>query len=263
MQNGCEYLTQHESWLAYQDGTIDALRNSSGAGMKFNMVDGVDWQKAEAAWASDRSENLGMRFRSILNEYANRTAIAGAGLRNFNEVVQAIAAADRALYEINQAAEIENSQDVNSPLSIDAISHLTKGFPTIAEAALAAKYPYARDILARNAEVAYSAQNAIFQTDIEVDNAPDAFRHAFFNAMNARNLGVGVAREFGYAHEMAFSENNSSRIMDLFNNEQGFKIYSITSDKSNNNLMKNVFNHLEHGGLIMIKNGAFTKTTWP
>lgn len=264
MQNGGEYLTQHESWLAYQDGTIDALKKSSGAGMKFNMVEAVDWQKAEAEWASDRSENLGMRFRSVLNEYANRTAMAAAsGLGNFNEVVKAIGEADQALYEINQAAEIENLRDVNSTLGIDAISHLPKGLYTLAEMAFAAKYPYARDILAENANVAYSAQNAIFQTDIEVDNAADAFRHAFFSAMNARDLGEGIAREFGFAHEVSFSENNSSRTMDLFNNEQGFKIYSITSDKSNNNLMKNVFNHLEHGGLIMIKNGTFTKTTWP
>lgn len=47
-----------------------------------------------------------------------------------------------------------------------------------------------------------------------------AFRHAFFSAMNGRDVGVSLARQFGEAYE-AF-DNNPFEAMGLSNNEVGF-----------------------------------------
>lgn len=76
MQNGAEFLTQHEAWLAYESGTIDALRSSSSGGMKFNMVDGVDWQKDEAKWASEHRSNTNSRV-STYARYALMSKLKG------------------------------------------------------------------------------------------------------------------------------------------------------------------------------------------
>lgn len=58
----------------------------------------------------------------------------------------------------------------------------------------------------------------------------DAFRHAFFNALNAVMCGsVGLARDFGVAHE-CLTDSQMAKEMDLHNNEIGYSIIENNPD---------------------------------
>lgn len=57
----------------------------------------------------------------------------------------------------------------------------------------------------------------------------DAFRHAFFNAMNAALCGNDVAKEFGDAHECE-TDSQKAKQMDLHNNEVGYDLIESNPD---------------------------------
>ena len=53
----------------------------------------------------------------------------------------------------------------------------------------------------------------------------DAFRHAYFTAINSKDLGVKLARDLGAAHETGTKNSSLETKMDLFNNEVGIEVY--------------------------------------
>ncbi len=80
------------------------------------------------------------------------------------------------------------------------------------------------------------------------NNKADAFRHAYYNALNAEFAGVDLAEEFGNAHESETPQELSlEKEMDLFNNEAGRNL--IDQGETNSELSDAVFSALEQGEL--------------
>ena len=84
-----------------------------------------------------------------------------------------------------------------------------------------------------------------------VANGPaDAFRHAFWSAMNARDVGPELAREFGNLHEQGGNIDPAEREMDLHNNEVGIQIGFSYSDASDEELASIVEDVLKSCNLL-------------
>ena len=78
----------------------------------------------------------------------------------------------------------------------------------------------------------------------------DAFRHAIYNAMNARDIGEKKAKRFGDAHEAVPEQPDVEREMDLHNNEVGRKIGAANPDATNEELYDLVKKVYDNGELI-------------
>lgn len=89
------------------------------------------------------------------------------------------------------------------------------------------------------------------------NDCSDAFRHAFFNAMNSIFCGIDVAREFGIARECDSKQNKETQ-MDLHNNAVGF---SVIADNPNLvNMINQSYNaSLYHLGIQQLINLLCTK----
>jgi hypothetical protein len=73
------------------------------------------------------------------------------------------------------------------------------------------------------------------------NDCSDAFRHAFFNALNAMSCDIDMAREFGEAHECDVpNELIMEKEMDLWNNEIGYSIISDFGALSNHNALADI-----------------------
>jgi hypothetical protein len=83
------------------------------------------------------------------------------------------------------------------------------------------------------------------------NNIVDAFRHAIWNALNARDLGDKKAKKFGDAHEAMTDQPDAEREMDLHNNEMGRKIGTSESNKSEEAMVKDIENAIVNGNLII------------
>ena len=93
------------------------------------------------------------------------------------------------------------------------------------EILVAIRYPQAALIVQANAELARQETVRRFGLNGTDDNS-DAFRHAYWNAINSgsANVGQGVAKEFADAHETGGNNTEIARQMDLFNNDVGRNI---------------------------------------
>lgn len=56
------------------------------------------------------------------------------------------------------------------------------------------------------------------------DTRQDAFRHAYWSALNAYEQGESLARQFGNAHEEEDNQEEFDRTMDLYNNNYGYEV---------------------------------------
>ena len=121
----------------------------------------------------------------------------------------------------NDSLFVENNISFNLD---DDSPHLTA-----LEKFLIAMYPARALIIKSNVEVAETETTNRFGTN-GINDRSDAFRHAYFNAMNSNDAGDFVSRLFSNAHE---SEVPSSLIlektMDLFNNNIGHTVGSNAS----------------------------------
>ena len=71
-------------------------------------------------------------------------------------------------------------------------------------------------------------KNASGNIDLH-NNIGDAYRHAYFSALNTKNMGYGNASKLGNAHECDTpSSQLSEKVMDLKNNSWGYN-YSLTN----------------------------------
>ena len=86
------------------------------------------------------------------------------------------------------------------------------------------------------------------------NNATDAFRHALWNALNARDAGMKKAKRFGDAHEADKGQPDVEREMDLHNNEVGRRIGAANPDATDKELAELVLKALENNELIVSAN---------
>jgi hypothetical protein len=88
-----------------------------------------------------------------------------------------------------------------------------------------------------------------------LNDCSDAFRHAYFNALNSISCGSTIAKQFADAHETCNGVNMGPDLemeMDFFNNNVGRNI-AITNPNANNLELSNlVFTALKNGELLYI-----------
>jgi len=165
---------------------------------------------------------------------------------------------------LNQARNyVPNNTNPVSGLSSGGSGNGTSlgGHVNLKEFGLSLQYPDQANKILENGEKSIEIAQQLFIMP-KADDSMDAFRHALWSAMNARDVGTAMARLFAFAHEDAFTsdpDEKLSRTMDLINNEIGYK---IGEQKLNSNamLIGIIFHMTIQGGLIMIENGNLVKT---
>lgn len=132
---------------------------------------------------------------------------------------------------------------------------------TAAEKALVKKYPTHAYTISRNKDLAIQETLAIFGSSGRNDKS-DAFRHAFFNAINRRDLGLdpltleNIAKLFSDAHESETPPQlEKEKEMDLWNNAVGHIVGSVMFPifTSNSSLSTVVLDKLAIGELKYLK----------
>ncbi|MCF4123518.1 hypothetical protein L1785_21350 [Antribacter sp. KLBMP9083] len=74
-------------------------------------------------------------------------------------------------------------------------------------------------------DTAFSEGDARFDSPDQNDDHNDAFRHAYWNALMAREYGQDWAHDYGTAHEqLPYNTAPAREAMDLYNNEVGRRI---------------------------------------
>lgn len=84
------------------------------------------------------------------------------------------------------------------------------------------------------------------------DNHTDAFRHAYWNAILARNIGHDWARDFTTAHEGISGNPGPREAMDLYNNEVGRQIASEHPFASEEQIADHIHQAVKDGRLVVI-----------
>ncbi len=90
--------------------------------------------------------------------------------------------------------------------------------------------PTCASTIAGNYGIANLMTHHVFGYNI-ANECSDAFRHAYFNAMNAAACGVELAKDFGDARECT-SDTDLAKEMDLFNNQVGYILLLNVSIKN-------------------------------
>ncbi len=85
------------------------------------------------------------------------------------------------------------------------------------------KRPYTAVILINSKKKAYAETTKRFGFNGRNDKS-DAFRHSYWSAIMARDLGYSQAEEFTTAHESSPTNNPLEKKMDLHNNKIGLNI---------------------------------------
>ncbi|MGB5026276.1 MAG: hypothetical protein WBO44_13060, partial [Saprospiraceae bacterium] len=88
----------------------------------------------------------------------------------------------------------------------------------------------------------------------KVKDCSDAFRHAYWMALNARICGSSFALGYGIAHECKWPDNLVDKVMDLFNNSKGIEYGENNPGLSETQLADLICVYLETGDLKIIKN---------
>ncbi len=120
-----------------------------------------------------------------------------------------------------------------------------------AEKDLIEEYPLEAYGIFKNREVAVQETITRFGNVVEnLNGKPDAFRHAYYNVINAKVVGVDMAKLFSDAHE---SETPTAltleKQMDLFNNDIGHQSISGNGSLSLSQLADLIYQKLLNGDL--------------
>ncbi len=86
--------------------------------------------------------------------------------------------------------------------------------------------PHHISIIHENSEKAMSASRRLYPGAGMHNGLGDAFRHAYWSALLARDVGPDNARRFTTAHENYSANPPGEREMDLFNNDVGIRIFT-------------------------------------
>jgi hypothetical protein len=142
----------------------------------------------------------------------------------------------------------------NDPVNWIDLWGLEKTKPTVRDILTAITNPIGTIFVLDNREKvnAYIANNPeLFGLVDDGHNTPkDAFRHAAWNALNARTLGVAEAKRFGDAHEANIDQPDVEREMDLHNNEVGRAIGTSQPGLSNQAIFDLTYEAMVSGKLI-------------
>lgn len=87
---------------------------------------------------------------------------------------------------------------------------------------------------------------------LDNDGHRDAFRHAFWNAVMARDFGRDWASQFATAHEGVPGNSGSREAMDLYNDSIGRRIAAEHPGASDEELARSVDEALQKGELIVL-----------
>jgi hypothetical protein len=116
------------------------------------------------------------------------------------------------------------------------------------------KHPVDFISVASDAEIALDTARTRFGKGSLHNGAGDAFRHCFWNAMMARDIGKTRALEYSTAHEAGSSAPLETE-MDLYNNSVGAGIGAFWPNATNPELEQICVGALLGGQLKVIVNG--------
>ena len=105
------------------------------------------------------------------------------------------------------------------------------------ELLLVAKYPTQSVKVFNNSSTASSTASSLYKAETLYLGNGDAFRHAYWNALNVKSVGADIAKAFANAHESETPEGND-KTMDLRNNTVGRNIGRSYSNSSNATILK-------------------------
>jgi hypothetical protein len=88
------------------------------------------------------------------------------------------------------------------------------------------------------------------------NDCSDAFRHAYWNALMTKTIGVTGSALFATAHECVSGNPDLENLMDLFNNQKGRSLALNNLNLSDFDLAIIVLNSLQNGDLMLISNLA-------
>ena len=144
----------------------------------------------------------------------------------------------------------------------DIISYIEKQYRitlTNCEKEWIYEFTYLAYSIWRNREKAFRETESTFGKNMAKD-CSDAFRHAYWSALNYRDVGVLAAFTLGAAHECNTPEG-IDRSMDFHNNEVGFSISSNVNSGTDLELKNAVLNSMNNGELLIFnynENGLIT-----
>jgi len=119
---------------------------------------------------------------------------------------------------------------------------------------LIAQYPFAARKIKNNAAIASIETVYRFPTSSGLNDKADAFRHAFWLALNKKSLPLpqgDLVKRFSDAHESEVPPQLSKeKAMDLFNNNVGMNL--VTTGLTTTQIADAVLNLLLNGGLVYL-----------
>lgn len=144
----------------------------------------------------------------------------------------------------------------------DVIMHETQAYANLTEAEkkLVFSNQGAALIIHKNMERSFAATARNFPGVRAVNNQADAFRHAYFSALNARAVGYDLAFQFGIAHEQTTFIDPLASQMDISNNIYGYNLTVYYPNASTRQLESLILNSITNGSLVMISNGRIVPT---
>ena len=146
---------------------------------------------------------------------------------------------------------IETNREENQP-STYAYNILGKN-ATKEELLLVAKYPTQSVKIFNNSSTASNTASNLYKAETLYLGNGDAFRHAYWNALNVKSVGADIAKAFANAHESETPEGND-KTMDLRNNTVGRNIGRSYSNSSNATIKNKVIEAVNQGRLYRLYN---------
>lgn len=121
------------------------------------------------------------------------------------------------------------------------------------ELLLVVKYPTQSVKIFNNSSTASNTASSLYKAETLYLGNGDAFRHAYWNALNLKSVGADIAKAFANAHESETPEGND-KTMDLRNNTVDRNIGRIYSNSSNATIKNKVIEAVNQGRLYRLYN---------
>lgn len=113
-------------------------------------------------------------------------------------------------------------------------------------------HPHHIDEIKSSKDVAYSETSTRFGKN-GLNDESDAFRHCFWSAWLAREIGFDGAKQFTTAHESGEGNNPKQKEMDLHNNALGLEIGRLNPNASNGTISNLCMNEVTSGRAKVIE----------
>ena len=123
-------------------------------------------------------------------------------------------------------------------------------------------HPFATIDFNSNASTALEEAEKRFSKATRHNGSGDAFRHCFWSAMNARDQGKKLAKEFGDAHESHAGNPVNEKTMDQHNNGVGYDIGAKVPGTSDRFLAVQCVQAWANGKLVQINSKSSGDLTY-